>query len=158
MQFRNPMGIDAVGRLLYVSDVENGRISVFDTSVPKPPYAFHKPSVTLSSPSDGAVIDASGPLTVRGTASSTRSIANVEVKVQRLRDGRWWNGRNSSWEGGASVNLAPWTAPTAPASSVSFAFVFPGVERGESYRVEVVGRNRDGTASDAAVATVRISS
>jgi DNA-binding beta-propeller fold protein YncE len=158
MQFRNPMGIDAVGNLLYVSDVENGRVSVFDTSTPKPPFVFHKPNVTISSPSDGAAVDVSGPLTIRGTASSTQKIANVEVKVQRLRDGRWWNGRNSSWEAGATVNLAPWTAPDAPAGSVAFAFAFPGVERGESYRIEVVGRNRHGTASDVAVATVRVAS
>jgi hypothetical protein len=54
------------------------------------------------------------------------------------------------------VNLSPWTATTAPASSVSFRFVFPGVQRRESYRIEVVARNRLGTASEAAVTTVRI--
>jgi sugar lactone lactonase YvrE len=158
MQFRNPMGIDALGTRVYISDVENGRISVFDTSVPKPAFVFHKPNVSISSPSDGSVVPPTGPLTIQGTASSTQHIANIEVAVQRVRDGKWWNGRNSSWGNTATTNLAPWIAASAPATSVTFAFVFPGVERGESYRLQVIARNRHGTASDPAVASVRFQS
>ena len=156
-KFRNPMGIDALGGLLYVSDVENGRITVFDTVTPKPAFAFHKPTVTISQPADGQVLAVEGPIAVSGTAASTRFISNIEISVQRVSDGLWWNGRAASWEPAATVNLAPWVSASAPASQVSYSYVFPGAARGQSYRFEVVARNRDETASVDRVVTVQVS-
>ncbi|MGZ8567043.1 MAG: Ig-like domain-containing protein, partial [Actinomycetota bacterium] len=155
--FRNPMGIDGLGSLLYVSDVENGRVTVFDTATPKPAFVFHKPTATIASPVDGQVLAVEGPITVRGTAASTQYISNVEVSVQRESDGLWWNGRSASWELARSINLAPWVAASAPADQVSYAYVFPGAARGQSYRIEVVARNRGETASAVKVATVQVS-
>ena len=89
-----------------------------DTATPKPAFVFHKPTVTIASPTDGEVVAVEGPITVRGTAASTQFISNVEVSVQRESDGLWWNGRNASWELARSMNLAPgWLSRRLPARS-----------------------------------------
>jgi sugar lactone lactonase YvrE len=156
-KFRNPMGIDVVGSLLYVSDVENGRITVFDTAAPKPAFVFHKPTVTITAPADGQILAVEGPISVEGVAASTQFVGNVEISVQRASDGLWWNGRTASWEVAPTVNLAPWVATSAPATQASYAYVFPGAARGQSYRIEVVARNRQDTVSATKVATVQVS-
>lgn len=156
-QFRNPMGIDAYNGMLYVSDVENGRITVFDPRTPRPAFAFNKPTVSLTSPQNGAT-SVAAPVNVAGTASSTQGIANVEVYVQRTSDGRWWDGRSASWVSTRTDNLAPWTSTAAPATTASFAYAFPGGAAGTTYRFEVVARNRQGTTSDTAVTTATLGS
>jgi DNA-binding beta-propeller fold protein YncE len=156
-EFRNPMGLDALGGRLYVSDVENGRITVFDATTPRPAFVYAKPSVTIADPLDGRTLTVSGPLTIRGAAASAEFIANVEIAIQRRGDGLWWDGRNASWESTSTPNIAPWVSSSAPASNVSYTYVFPGAAYGQTYRLEVTAKNRQGTPSDVAVSTVTIS-
>ena len=156
-QFRNPMGLDTdpAGRL-YVTDVENGRITVFNPAVPKPAFVWGRPEVTLSTPGNGQLFTGD-QLFVTGTATDNDGIANVGIRVQNAATGLWWNGRTSSWQTAAVPNMGLWTAPSAPATSVAFSWYFPAIERGASYNVEVVARDIHNTASNpAAAATVTI--
>ncbi len=155
-EFRNPMGLEAWSGRLFVSDVENGRISVFDATTVRPAFVFDRPTASITSPVDGQTISVTGPITIAGQVASTGFIANVEVAVQRQSDGRWWDGNTASWETTPSVNLSPWVSPTAPAPSASYAYVFPSASFGQTYRVEVTARNRQGTTSDVAVSTVTV--
>lgn len=152
-QFRNPAGLDtdAQGRL-YVMDMSNDRITVFDPATPRPAYSWSRPTVTLTSPADGQVLSA-GPAVFTGTASDPDGIANVEIAIQRNDTGWWWDGRTSSWQAARTYNLARIIAATAPATTVDYSWTMPVIQHGESFRVEVVSRDRNNSASNPVAAS-----
>ena len=66
-------------------------------------------------------------VTLTGTATDNTAVGNVELSVQDYTTGLWWNSQDSSWEAAKTYSMASYTANTAPATSVSWRFVFPGV-------------------------------
>src|SRR5205823_121843 len=84
------------------------------------------------------------------TATDNAAVANVELSIQDLGTGMWWNASNCSWEAGTTTArpaFAAWTSASAPATSVGWRYVFHGVGAGGTYLVEVRTRDASGHVS-----------
>lgn len=150
---RNPAGIDAdpQGRL-YVTDSQNDRIQVFNPAQARV-NEIQSPAVpTVSAPAQRAVLPLA-PVTFTGTAADNASVANVELSIQHLETGMWWNSANSSWEAAMTDIAAMWTSASAPATSVSWRSTFTGVVAGGTYLVYVKTRDASGNLSGVNVRT-----
>lgn len=143
-KFKNPsgMGHDAAGRL-YVTDAQNDRVVVYDPAVPKPAYEFSRPTLTLTGPANGSWTDA--PVTVTGTATDNKGVANIEVAVRDPGSGLWWEPLTGTWKATQSWALAPVVGTST--TSVSFAWTFPGAQYDRAYHVEVRARDTNNTLS-----------
>jgi DNA-binding beta-propeller fold protein YncE len=133
-QFRNPAGIDSdsQGRL-YVADSSNMRVQIFDTTRAKPAFEVPKPTLTLSSPAQGAVVPGE-PVKIAGNATDNAGIARVEVSV-RNQDGQWFDGRTTTWVTAQTWNQAPWTG--ADTRTVAYDWRFVAIDHGRGYHIEV---------------------
>ncbi len=142
-QMRNPSGIshDAAGRV-YVADSANDRIVVFDPATPKPAYQFSRPTLTMTSPTQGSSTDV--PLVVSGAVADNRSLATVEVSVRDNTTGLWWNPATATWGSSQVWGFAPWRgSPT----SATWSWIFPGPQYGHTYHVEARARDTDNSLS-----------
>ncbi|MGB0101103.1 MAG: Ig-like domain-containing protein [Nocardioides sp.] len=142
-QLRNPSGIfhDAQGRL-YVADASNDRISVFDPSVPKPAYAFSRPTLTIDSPLTNTSTDA--PVTIAGRVADDRGLASVEISVRDASTGLWWDPASATWTATRVWGFAPWHGTPTDGR---WSWTFPGPQYGRTYHVEVQARDIDNTVS-----------
>ena len=69
-----------------------GRATATAQSVTAP---AENPVVALTAPDNGYPLEA-GPVTISGTSSDSGSgVANVQVRIQRSGDGKYWNGSTS---------------------------------------------------------------
>jgi DNA-binding beta-propeller fold protein YncE len=138
-QFKNPTGIahDAQGRL-YVADAGNDRIQVFDPVLPKV-FEWPAPAVTITTPADNAEL-APGAVKLSGAATDNAALAGVEVSVQDLVSGLWWNGATETWVASAAWAQAAWMG-AAPARNVAWSWWFNGVSEGGAYRADVRARD-----------------
>ena len=154
-QFSGPSGIthDAAGRL-YVADAGNDRISVFDPSKALTADTS-KPVVKLTAPTAGQVLPALSPAMVRGSVTDTKAIGTVEVAVQNLATGGWWNAKVSVWQSQQAWNLAS-IVSTAPVSG-TFEFGVVGIGRGGHYKALARGIDPWGNLSATPNPTVRFS-
>jgi hypothetical protein len=146
--FRNPVGLDAdaQGRL-YVTDSGNDRIQVFDPDLAKLNDSTNPADPTISAPGNQAVLPL-GPVTMTGTATDNQSVGNVELSIQDLNTGAWWNPANSSWQATSSRSaIAAWTSTNAPATSVTWRYTFLGVNAGGVYLMQVKTRDFNGNLS-----------
>ena len=144
-QLRNPSGIshDAQGRL-YVADASNDRIVVFNPAVARPAYEFSRPTITLTSPGQGASTDA--PVVIRGTAADNLGLSTVEISVRDNGTGLWWEPSTATWTATQTWGLAPWRgSPT----SATWSWTFPGPQYDTSYHVEARARDTKNTLSAA---------
>ncbi len=146
-QFSNPAGIthDAVGNL-YVADSANDRIQVYSTTVPKPTGDNKKPVVTISSPTNGATIAASG-LRISGSATDSApfGVAQVEVSVKDTDTNLWWDSRTATWGSAQRWNQAPVSG--ASITSMTYSFAFNGADYDRHYHAEVRGTDISSIAS-----------
>jgi hypothetical protein len=149
--FKGPAGIDcdAQGRV-YVADSGNDRIQVFSTNNVRTYEAVAPSTPVVSSPAQSSVLPLAS-VTMTGTAADNSSIGNVEVSVKDAGTGLWWDSADASWETTKTYSLASYTAGTAPATSVSWRFVFPGVTRQGRYLAEVRARDHNGNVSQSTV-------
>ena len=151
--FRGPAGMDcdAQGRI-YVADSGNDRIQVFNTNNIRTFEAVAPSAPVVSSPAQSAVLPLNS-VTLTGTAADNSAVGNVELAVQDYTSGLYWNSQNSSWEAAKTYSMASYTANTAPATSVSWRFVFPGVKPQGRYVVEVRTRDHNGNTSQPVMRT-----
>lgn len=149
--FKGPVGIDcdAQGRL-YVADSGNDRIQVFNTNTTRIFEALAPAVPVVNAPAQSSV-QPLGSVTMTGTATDNVSVGNVEISVQNADTGLWWDSSDASWEAVKTSSLASYTATTAPATSVSWRFVFPGVARDGRYLAEVRTRDHNGNVSQPVV-------
>jgi tripartite motif-containing protein 71 len=148
--FRGPVGLDAdaQGRI-YVTDSGNDRIQVFDPNLAKTTEGTNPAAPVVASPANQAVLPLA-PVVITGTATDNAAVANVELSIQDMTTGKWWNSSNSSWETGATASrpaLAGWTSPTAPVTNVSWRYTFLGVSSGGLYLMQVKTRDASGHLS-----------
>jgi NHL repeat/Bacterial Ig domain len=146
--FRNPVGldVDAQGRL-YVTDSGNDRIQVFDPGHTKLNDPTNPANPAIASPANQAVLPL-GPVTMTGTATDNLSVGNVEISIQDLNTGQWWNPANSSWVDTSTRSaIAAWTSTNAPATSVNWRYTFHGVSLGGVYLMQVKTRDSNGNLS-----------
>lgn len=125
--FRGPAGIDCDGQgRVYVADSGNDRIQVYDTGAART-YESTAPSApVVSAPAQSSVLPLAS-VTLTGTAADNQSVGNVELSVQDADTGLYWNSSDASWDAAPTWSMASWTSSAAPATSVSWRFVFPGV-------------------------------
>jgi DNA-binding beta-propeller fold protein YncE len=154
-QLQAPSGIasDAAGRL-YIADATNDRIVVYDPSQARPAAETNKPTVTVTSPTNNAVLPGAA-FTIAGTATDDTAVGNVEVAVRDNSNNLWWNGHNDTWLTYATWNLTPYTG-AEPTRSVAFSFVFPDVRYGASYQLQVQSRDLSSNTSAKAVVNVTL--
>ena len=150
-EFRNPAGIDcdANGRV-YVTDSGNDRIQVYNTNTTRSWESVAPSASAVSSPAQSAVLPLSS-VTLTGTATDNTAVGNVELSVKDYTTGLWWNSQNSSWEATQTYSMASYTATTAPATSVNWRFVFPGVSPQGRYLAEVRTVDHNGNKSQPTV-------
>lgn len=152
--FRGTIGLDAdaQGRI-YVTDTSNDRIQVFDPNLTKLNDASNPPTPTIATPSAQAVLPLA-PVNITGTATDNLSVGNVELSIQDMNTGKWWNPSNSSWEAANTRPiLAAYSSTTAPATTVSWRYTFTGVSQGGVYLLWVKTRDFNGNLSQVAVRT-----
>ncbi|MET0524343.1 MAG: Ig-like domain-containing protein, partial [Nocardioides sp.] len=149
--FRGPAGIDcdAQGRI-YVTDSGNDRIQVYNTNNTRTFEAVLPSTPAVTAPAQSAVLPLNS-VTMTGTAADNTAVGNVEVSVQNYTTGLWWNSANASWESAKTYSLASYTANTAPATTVNWRFVFPGVSPQGRYLAEVRTIDHNGNASQPVV-------
>lgn len=142
--FKNPSGLghDAAGRV-YVTDAQNDRVVVYDPATPKPTYEWSRPTLTITSPAQGAWIDA--PFTISGTATDNKSVAAVEIAVRDESTGLWWEPLTGTWKASQSWSLAPLAG--ASTTNMTFAWTFVGGQYDRSYHVEARARDTNNTLS-----------
>ena len=89
-----------------------------------------------------------------GTATDNTAIGNVELSIEDMNTGKWWNPSNSSWETANSRSiLAGWTSNNAPATFVNWRYTFTGVSAGGVYLLQVKTRDFNGNLSQFAQRT-----
>ncbi len=149
--FKGPAGLDcdAQGRL-YIADSGNDRIQVFNTNNLRTYETVNPSTPVVSSPAQSSVLPLAS-VTLTGTAADNTSVGNVELSVQDATTGLWWDSSDSSWKTTKSYSLASYTATTAPATSVTWKFVFPGVAKQGRYLAEVRTRDHNGNVSQPVV-------
>ncbi|HEX6844267.1 MAG TPA: Ig-like domain-containing protein, partial [Actinomycetota bacterium] len=102
---------------------------------------------TISSPANQAVLPLA-PVNLTGTATDNTAVGNVELSIQDLNSGLWWNPANSSWgTTNARPIIAAWSSTTAPATSVNWRYTFTGVSSGGEYLVWAKTRDANGNVS-----------
>lgn len=145
--FKNPAGIDcdAQGRV-YIADSANDRIQVYNTNSTRTFEATNPSSPVVTSPEQRAVLPLDS-VTMTGTATDNSAVGNVEISVQDADTGLWWDSSDAAWETTQTYSLASYTATSAPATSVSWRFVFPGVSQQGRYLAEVRTRDHNGNVS-----------
>ncbi len=149
--FKGPAGLDcdAQGRV-YIADSGNDRIQVFNTNTLRTFETVAPSTPVVTSPAQSTVLPLNS-VTLTGTAADNVSVGTVEVSVQNADTGLWWDSSDSSWEATKTYSLASYTANTAPATSVNWRFVFPGVARQGRYLAEVRTRDHNANASQPTV-------
>lgn len=152
-QFRNPSGIatDAQG-LLYVADAGNDRVLVFDPSLARGGAAWPPPEVSITAPGQGATV-AGGPVRLTGTVTDETAVAAVEVAVQDVATGQWFDASNSTWSPTQDWAVSALVGATSSAMTWSWSFI--GVEYSRTFRVEV--RATDVAGNTSAVTSVDLS-
>src|SRR5207302_9538517 len=98
-QFNSPSGIthDGAGNL-YIADAGNNRVLEFSPSVLLPSGDTVKPAVTMSAPVANSTLAAQSPALIQGTASDAVAVAKVEITVQDVNTGKWWNATDAAWQ------------------------------------------------------------
>ncbi len=149
--FKAPAGLDCDARgRLYIADSGNDRIQVFNTFNTRT-YEATAPSNPVVSAPDQSSVQPLGSVTMTGTAADNTAVGNVEISVQNADTGLWWDSSDASWETAKTFSLASYTSTAAPATNVSWRFVFPGVAQQGRYLAEVRTRDHNGNVSQPVV-------
>lgn len=109
-----------------MADAGNNRIAVFSPAVPLPSGDLTKPTASVASPTNDAVV-APRTVTIRGPASDDVAVAKVEVAVRNVATGKWWNATSAVWQTSKAFNLSALAGTSA--TSVTYRFAFVGVAR-----------------------------
>ncbi len=154
-EFRNPVGLaaDPQGRI-YVTDSANDRIQVFNPLLARQ-WELVAPTVTMSQPGPAASLPA-GNVHMAGTAQDGIAVGNVEIVVQDVDSGLYWNAFDMSWQVAKVRNRAAWTAPTAPATSVQWQWEFLGGSQSGRYTIETRARDHAGNLGDAVMGSFAV--
>jgi hypothetical protein len=143
------MDCDAQGRL-YVADSGNDRIQVFNTAATRTFEAVAPSVPVVTSPALSSVLPL-GSVTMSGTAADNTGVGSVEVSVQNVDTGLWWDSSDASWEAAKTYSIASYTATNAPSTSVNWKFVFPGTAKQGRYLAEVRTVDQNGNLSQSTV-------
>ena len=132
----NPSGIDVdrVHRPPLRGRRRQQPVQVFSVTTPKPAYESTKPTITMTTPTQGAVLGAAGQYVVRGTAADNAGVAGVFVAIQNSSTGKWWFANEAVWVAAETWNIAGWSG--ANPTSVAWAFPMNGLAPGTSYLVK----------------------
>lgn len=144
--FRGAIGLDtdAAGRI-YVTDTGNDRIQVFDPNTAKLADAAAPPAPTITAPANQAAVGALGPVTITGTATDAVSVGSVDLYIQDMTTGLWWDPSQSSYVPAATRPiLAMYTSNAAPSTSVQWRYTFLGITAGHEYLVRARTRDANG--------------
>jgi sugar lactone lactonase YvrE len=155
-QFSMPSGIthDAAGNI-YVADAGNDRIQVFSPSVPLPTGDTTKPTVSLTAPAANAVVPAVSPVEVSGSASDNLKVGRVDVAIQNLGTGLWWNASLAIWQTNKQYGTAAIVWGTG--TSVTYRFEFIGLQHLGSYSVTARATDTTGNTFSAATQNFSVS-
>ncbi len=152
--FRGAIGLDAdnAGRI-YVTDTGNDRIQVYDPNTTKLQDAAAPQTPTISAPANQGVVPL-GPVTITGTATDAVSVASVDLQIQDMTTGLWWDPSQSSYRPTiVQPILAAYSSNTAPATSVQWRYTFLGLTAGHEYLVRARTRDANGGISQMAQRT-----
>jgi hypothetical protein len=149
--FRGAIGLaaDTAGRL-YVTDAGNDRIQVYDVNQLKIQDATSPGTPTITAPANQQAVGTLGPVTITGTATDNASIGSVDLFIQDLDTGLWWDPGNSSWETAISRPiLASYSGGSvgSPLTSTTWRYTFLGITSGHEYLVRARTRDANGGIS-----------
>ena len=102
---------DAAGRTAeatVTATVDAGDLAAPDTAITSPSAWANPPGVALT-----------------GTAGDNQAVARVDVALQNLDTGQWWDATTQTWVAPQRWNPASLTTPGAPATAWSFPFTLP---------------------------------
>ena len=88
--------------------VDAGDLAAPDTAITSPSAWANPPGVALT-----------------GTAGDNQAVARVDVALQNLDTGQWWDATTRTWVAPQRWNPASLTTPGAPATAWSFPFTLP---------------------------------
>ena len=156
--FSGAIGLDvrtcscAENGYLYVTDTGNDRIQVFDPNLSKPTDTTNPSLPVVSTPAQAqANLTTLGPVSFTGTATDNIAVSQVEVSIQDVATGLWWDADTQSWETTKTGAITGWSGTGA--ASVSWRWTFLGVHAQGRYVAEFKTRDHNGNLSQTVVRT-----